>query len=121
MPEPDTSCGLHIRDVLDKQHDLPKTVRERRRKASERTPGDRIDVVLRGHSARQALGGCHGCRIGAGEAGRQGCPAMRPCLHERPSRACGAVAEWSKALAWKVSIRQNRIEGSNPSRSAKIC
>src|SRR5436190_17957293 len=32
---------------------------------------------------------------------------------------CGAVAEWSKALAWKVSIRQNRIEGSNPSRSAK--
>src|SRR5947209_20633179 len=32
--------------------------------------------------------------------------------------AAGAVAEWSKALAWKVSIRQNRIEGSNPSRSA---
>ena len=31
---------------------------------------------------------------------------------------CGAVAEWSKALAWKVSIRQKRIEGSNPSRSA---
>jgi hypothetical protein len=36
----------------------------------------------------------------------------------RSSSACGAVAEWSKALAWKVSIRQNRIEGSNPSRSA---
>jgi hypothetical protein len=33
-------------------------------------------------------------------------------------RQCGAVAEWSKALAWKVSIRQKRIEGSNPSRSA---
>ena len=33
---------------------------------------------------------------------------------------CGAVAEWSKALAWKVSIRQNRIEGSNPSRSASL-
>ena len=32
--------------------------------------------------------------------------------------SCGAVAEWSKALAWKVSIRQKRIEGSNPSRSA---
>lgn len=28
------------------------------------------------------------------------------------------MAEWSKALAWKVSIRQKRIEGSNPSRSA---
>ncbi len=34
--------------------------------------------------------------------------------------SCGAVAEWSKALAWKVSIRQKRIEGSNPSRSANI-
>ena len=30
------------------------------------------------------------------------------------------MAEWSKALAWKVSIRQNRIEGSNPSRSATL-
>ena len=30
------------------------------------------------------------------------------------------MAEWSKALAWKVSIRQKRIEGSNPSRSATI-
>ena len=28
------------------------------------------------------------------------------------------MAEGSKALAWKVSIRQIRIEGSNPSRSA---
>jgi hypothetical protein len=36
----------------------------------------------------------------------------------RAIRLCGAVAEWSKALAWKVSIRHNRIEGSNPSRSA---
>ena len=30
----------------------------------------------------------------------------------------GEVAEWSKAHAWKVCIRQ-RIEGSNPSFSAK--
>ncbi len=36
----------------------------------------------------------------------------------RVPEQCGAVAEWSKALAWKVSIRQKRIEGSNPSRSA---
>jgi hypothetical protein len=35
-----------------------------------------------------------------------------------PFKDCGDVAEWSKALAWKVSIRQNRIEGSNPSVSA---
>ena len=28
------------------------------------------------------------------------------------------MAEWSKALAWKVSIRQKRIVGSNPTRSA---
>ena len=33
---------------------------------------------------------------------------------------CGAVAEWSKALAWKVSIRQKRIVGSNPTRSANF-
>lgn len=39
-------------------------------------------------------------------------------LRARFFPVCGAVAEWSKALAWKVSIRQNRIEGSNPSRSA---
>ena len=32
-------------------------------------------------------------------------------------RAHGEVAEWSKAHAWKVCIRQ-RIEGSNPSLSA---
>ncbi len=28
------------------------------------------------------------------------------------------VAEWSKAHAWKVCIRQKRIEGSNPFLSA---
>jgi hypothetical protein len=33
---------------------------------------------------------------------------------------CGAVAEWSKALAWKVSMGQKPIEGSNPSRSANL-
>ncbi len=46
----------------------------------------------------------------------------KDCARGRCNRfqaLCGAVAEWSKALAWKVSIRQNRIEGSNPSRSAK--
>ena len=31
----------------------------------------------------------------------------------------GEVAEWSKAHAWKVCIRQ-RIEGSNPSLTAII-
>jgi hypothetical protein len=31
---------------------------------------------------------------------------------------CGAVAEWSKALAWKVSMGQKLIQGSNPCRSA---
>jgi hypothetical protein len=33
------------------------------------------------------------------------------------ARPHGEVAEWSKAHAWKVCIRQ-RIEGSNPSLSA---
>ena len=29
------------------------------------------------------------------------------------------MSEWSKEHAWKVCIRQKRIEGSNPSLSAK--
>lgn len=32
----------------------------------------------------------------------------------------GAVAEWSKADAWKVCIGQKPIVGSNPTRSANI-
>src|SRR3546814_2575575 len=47
------------------------------------------------------------------------CEKVPGTIGGMPSRTCGAVAEWSKALAWKVSIRQKRIEGSNPSRSAK--
>ncbi len=39
-------------------------------------------------------------------------------LARNKSGSCGAVAEWSKALAWKVSMGQKLIEGSNPSRSA---
>ncbi len=35
-------------------------------------------------------------------------------------RISGGVAEWLKAHAWKVCIRQKRIEGSNPSPSAII-
>ena len=50
--------------------------------------------------------------------GRQPCRLFIVRLEEALPCICGAVAEWSKALAWKVSIRQNRIEGSNPSRSA---
>jgi hypothetical protein len=30
------------------------------------------------------------------------------------------VAEWSKALAWKVSMGQKLIQGSNPCRSATL-
>lgn len=30
----------------------------------------------------------------------------------------GEMAEWLKAHAWKVCIRQKRIVGSNPTRSA---
>ena len=32
--------------------------------------------------------------------------------------SCGAVAEWSKAHAWKVCMGQKLIVGSNPTRSA---
>src|SRR4051812_44162688 len=45
------------------------------------------------------------------------CPDGEARLDRPPSSACGAVAEWSKALAWKVSIRQKRIEGSSRSRA----
>ena len=44
--------------------------------------------------------------------------AKEPLGASLPRKGCGDVAEWSKALAWKVSIRQKRIEGSNPSVSA---
>jgi hypothetical protein len=40
-------------------------------------------------------------------------------LARAPSRAHGIVAEWFKAHAWKVCVRQ-RTEGSNPSDSAMI-
>ena len=36
------------------------------------------------------------------------------------SQGAGGMAEWSKAHAWKVCIRQNRIVGSNPTPSASL-
>jgi hypothetical protein len=44
----------------------------------------------------------------------------RPSLAIGPLPVRGAVAEWSKAHAWKVCMGQKLIEGSNPSRSAKL-
>ena len=47
----------------------------------------------------------------------------RPSFRPRPrpgARMNGEVAEWSKAHAWKVCIRQKRIVGSNPTLSASI-
>ena len=44
----------------------------------------------------------------------------RPPLAIGPLPVRGAVAEWSKAHAWKVCMGQKLIEGSNPSRSANI-
>jgi hypothetical protein len=46
------------------------------------------------------------------------CESARHAIGRILSKQCGAVAEWSKALAWKVSMGQKLIEGSNPSRSA---
>jgi hypothetical protein len=42
-------------------------------------------------------------------------PGAPPAMALRPH---GEVAEWLKAHAWKVCIRQNRIGGSNPPLSA---
>ena len=44
----------------------------------------------------------------------------RPPLAIGPLPVRGAVAEWSKAHAWKVCMGQKLIEGSNPSRSANV-
>src|SRR3546814_3547312 len=46
-----------------------------------------------------------------------GHPIHASCFARNDRGACGAVAEWSKALAWKVSIGQKPIVGSNPTRS----
>ena len=79
---------------------------------------NRVDILLSTHSA----GGVTEKDIALARAidasRRPACRTGKRRLDRPPSRACGAVAEWSKALAWKVSIRQKRIEGSNPSRSA---
>ena len=103
---------------VDLQHDIGEMA------------GERLGQPLPSHRARsprspRPKGGGRSAApwLPAIEAGRPDAaslPLGEAPLMGAPSRACGAVAEWSKALAWKVSIRQNRIEGSNPSRSA-IC
>src|SRR6476469_8294413 len=79
---------------------------------------DLVDVRFGRHSTGEALGGRHWQGTRDGRPAGQPCPVTDRRLDARLPANCGAVAEWSKALAWKVSIRQNRIEGSNPSRSA---
>ena len=50
---------------------------------------------------------------------RRACQLVRTSLGRRLcQQACGAVAEWSKAHAWKVCMGQKLIVGSNPTRSA---
>ena len=86
-------------------------------RARARSPRSRRRTAVDG----EALGGVMRRRHRErGRGARQACPLPRasPPRWAPFQRICGAVAEWSKALAWKVSIRQNRIEGSNPSRSA---
>ena len=47
-------------------------------------------------------------------------PKLRPVpAQQRSERKFGEVSEWLKEHAWKVCIRQ-RIEGSNPSLTAKF-
>ncbi len=72
------------------------------------------------------------CGSSAAAASAKGCPfsfaiyllrlrfTRRPSLAIGPLPVRGAVAEWSKAHAWKVCMGQKLIEGSNPSRSAKL-
>jgi hypothetical protein len=53
---------------------------------------------------------------GALEAGFFGCSKTTRPARRRPY--CGEVAEWLKAHAWKVCLRQKRNAGSNPALSA---
>ena len=38
---------------------------------------------------------------------------------DKKLKVSGEMSEWLKEHAWKVCIRQKRIEGSNPSLSAR--
>ena len=70
------------------------------------------DVPVRARASGRHFPAC-GCRM------RRPCYVSSLATGELPATHCGAVAEWSKAYAWKAYIRaQTRIEGSNPSRSA---
>jgi hypothetical protein len=111
---------LLVGEVLDEQDDVAEAVRERlgqRSSVGGRSPRSPQPKVVSEAAHRRA--------IGAWRRSAASLPAWRRIPRWHPSSrctsfpaVCGAVAEWSKALAWKVSIRQNRIEGSNPSRSA---
>ena len=92
---------------------------ELRRQPRKRLARQRFDLLGRRGCAERAL---HGPRIRRlGRAGNPRAlhkpPGLARCA-PLPKQACGAVAEWSKAHAWKVCIRQKRIVGSNPTRSA---
>ena len=103
---------------IDLQDDMVEVGNEWLGQFLERIACNCLDFFSRRWVVETARHGVAG--IEASEVARQACPLAFLPLDGRPSSACGAVAEWSKALAWKVSIRQNRIEGSNPSRSATL-
>ncbi len=82
-------------------------------------PGLGGSGVAAAAASRAVIGTCSMPRIlHLARASSNGLHKRAPPGRRHHPAICGAVAEWSKALAWKVSIRQNRIEGSNPSRSA---
>src|SRR5687767_3343583 len=114
--DPHRFQGIVVGEFLDQQHDIAEVRRERLGQALQRAPGERFDLVGRWWGPEVAHR--------RGHRGKANAPARLPLAREAltwaPFLACGAVAEWSKALAWKVSIRQKRIEGSNPSRSAIV-
>ena len=119
MLDPHLGEQLLVGQFLDLEHDPAEMRRERLGQAGQRGARDRLDLVERRGMIEAAR---HGQRH-RGASGARGklAPIARACLKPRASRRkniCGAVAEWSKALAWKVSMGQKPIEGSNPSRSA---
>ena len=73
----------------------------------------------RRRATRNRLGGAEPSRGFKSHFLRQLYLKHQMCQEISSYTCCGEVAEWSKALAWKVSRRVNpRLEGSNPSFSA---
>src|SRR5438552_14571387 len=99
MREADAARSLHVGDRFDPQDYVVQALAERRGQPLERAAGDRIDVDVRGQSAREALGGSHAEGTRDRRYTRQPCPKRKRPLDEPPSsdmRSGGRVVEGAR-------------------------